>query len=81
MYKRQSLYYTIYEDAVLTRFVSIKNESEDIVKIHRLLSMSLDPVSYTHLDVYKRQAYKIGSGCEGGTEKSNSSGRDSCSGR
>ena len=26
-------------------------------------------------------AYKIGSGCEGGTEKSNSSGRDSCSGR
>ena len=24
---------------------------------------------------------KIGSGCEGGTEKSNSSGRDSCSGR
>ena len=39
---RLSLYYTIYEDAVLTRFVSIKNESEDIVKIHRLLSMSLD---------------------------------------
>ncbi len=36
------LYYTIYEDAVLTRFVSIKNESEDIVQIHRLLSMSLD---------------------------------------
>lgn len=37
-----SLYYTIYEDAVLTRFVSLKNESENTVAIHRLLSMSMD---------------------------------------
>ena len=36
------LYYTIYEDSVITRYTSIENVGRCSTKIHRLLSMSMD---------------------------------------
>ena len=36
------LYYTIYEDSVITRYTSLENVGRCSAKIHRLLSMSMD---------------------------------------
>lgn len=37
-----SLYYTIYDNPVITRFASLTNKGNASVKIHRLLSLSMD---------------------------------------